>query len=128
MSDIRKIAEKEAGLLCGSGPYQEKCWECSNTADAIERAIREAISLPPHKAGLYLTHNEHKDYYETAEQWISARENREQMPDWSSPDARQRCIDTNEVWVLHWYPTSPVGFEHVAGPTLEEVLEAARRY
>jgi len=85
------------------------------------------IPFPPHKAGLYLTHNEHLDYYETAEIWITAREKRGDMADWSSPDARQRCIDSNEVWVLHWYPTSPVGFEHIAGPTLEEVLEAARR-
>lgn len=87
---------------------------------------RAQFVLPLHKAGLYLNHNEHLCYYETAEKWIEDREAHDIADDWSSPDARQRCIDTNEVWVLHWYPQNPVGFFCIAGPTLEEVLAAAR--
>jgi len=34
------------------------------------------MKLPEHKCGLYLTHNEHKNVYETAEQAIIEREGR----------------------------------------------------
>jgi hypothetical protein len=84
------------------------------------------LSFPRHKAGLSLQHNDHLNVYETARQWIEDFEDLHPgMLEWSSADARQRCIDTNEIWHLHWYPSSPVGFDTMTGPTCEEVLAAA---
>lgn len=84
------------------------------------------MTFPEHKCGLYLTHNEHKDYYQTAEQAIKELEERDNMSiDWATPTSRQRCIDTNEIWSLQWYPNTPVGFNIIHGATLEEVIEAA---
>lgn len=81
--------------------------------------------LPPHKCGLYLTHNEHRDVYEQLADWLEHRAMGGAEPDWESPEARQRAIDTDECWVLHWCPNSPVGFNEVAAPTLEECLALA---
>lgn len=79
------------------------------------------MNFPSHKCGLYLTHNEHKDYYETVAQFIADRDF-----DFVSDEDKQKCLAENELWVLQWYPDTPVGFNMVAGSTLEIVLKAAQ--
>ena len=71
-----------------------------------------------------MTHNQHKDYYETVTQHL------EEYPGFDddnfvSKEDRQKCIDTDELWELQWYPKTPVGFYKVCGSTLEIVLERA---
>ena len=78
-------------------------------------------NLPKHKAGLSLEHNTHKTYYETVEQWLENNT----WCDWESDEAKQKAIDTNEVWTLQWYPNSPIGFNAVAAPTFEDVIRLA---
>lgn len=80
------------------------------------------MNLPPHKCGLFLSHNEHKDYYESAEEWLIERS---VQPAWESEEHRRRAIESDEIWVLQWYPETPVGFNIVAAPTLEELLAFA---
>jgi hypothetical protein len=82
--------------------------------------------LPIHEAGLTLEHNPNRGNYETVEVWLKRLAAQESVPHFASAEAMQRAVDTNEVWVLRWYPHTPVGFEEVAAPTLPEVLEAAR--
>lgn len=82
----------------------------------------EPIQLPDHKCGLYLTHNEHRDYYDKLDQFIA---DHNLAGDFKSPEALQRALDTDECWVLQWYPNTPVGFFRVAAPTLDEVLALA---
>ena len=45
---------------------------------------------------------------------------------WPSEDARERAIQTNELWELHWYPRTPVSFCYVCAPTLDD-FELVRR-
>ena len=78
------------------------------------------MNFPKHKCGLFLTHNEHKDYYQKAEDWI-----KEVDYDWADEESKMRAINTDEVWTLHWYPDTPIGFYSIAAPTLEELLEQA---
>lgn len=80
------------------------------------------MKLPEHKCGLYLTHNEHRDLYQKLEKWIVDNDATE---DFADDAARQRAIETDECWVLQWYPDTPVGFCRVAAPTLEEALALA---
>lgn len=80
------------------------------------------MKFPEHKCGLFLTHNEHRDYYEKLEQFLV---DHDLLDDFASPEALQRAIDTDECWVLQWYPNTPVGFCRVAAPTLDEVLTMA---
>ncbi len=81
------------------------------------------MNLPKHACGLYLTHNEHKDYYETLETWLDGRA--ETAPPFASDEARAKAMATDDVWVLQWYPRTPVGFNLIAAPTLEELLAFA---
>lgn len=77
--------------------------------------------FPKHECGMFLSHNTHKDYYETVEQYIDRdKENDEDTLD------RDECIKLNEVWELQWYPNTPVGFYRVIGSTLEKVLARAK--
>lgn len=80
------------------------------------------MKFPAHKCGLFLTHNEHRNYYESVAEWLEKPLNK---PEWKNDDARLRAIDMDEVWILQWYPKTPIGFNFVAAPTLEELLEFA---
>lgn len=83
------------------------------------------MNLPKHKAGLYLTHNEHKDVYETVKEWAEGS-NPAYDPDYfTSPEDMQKCIDADDCWALQWYPHTPVGFYKVCGSSLELVLKRA---
>lgn len=86
------------------------------------------MNFPSHKCGLYLEHNRHRDLYQTARDWITEEETREVFPDWKDEAAKQKAIDTDEVWTLQWYPNTPIGFNFVAAPTLEELLAYAAEY
>lgn len=80
------------------------------------------MNFPKHKCGLFLTHNEHKDYYQTVVQRLETSE-----PDFVDDD-KQKCIETDELWELQWYPNTPIGFYHIGAPTLERLLELAATY
>jgi hypothetical protein len=70
--------------------------------------------LPEHKCGLHLSHNEHRDVYEKVEQFYEA--------DWFvSPEEWNKAVAEDSVWVLHWYPDTPVGFYRIAASTLEAI-------
>lgn len=79
------------------------------------------MNLPAHKCGLSLTHNEHLNYYMTAAGWIAEHDGDE----WQSDEAKARAIATGQIWVLQWYPDTPVGFCRVAAPTFEELIAFA---
>jgi hypothetical protein len=75
--------------------------------------------FPTHKCGLYLTHNEHKNYYETVKEFIVNQDIE------LTEDEYDKCVINDELWVLQWYPDTPIGSYTVAGSTLEYVLEKA---
>ena len=70
--------------------------------------------LPEHKCGLYLTHNEHRDVYETVEDFYN--------PDYFvSKEEWEKAISEDNVWVLQWYPETPIGFNIIAASSLEAI-------
>lgn len=84
------------------------------------------MKFPKHKYGLYLIHNKHKDYYQSSKDYIEQREqNKGYHLNWSSETSREKCIETNQIWELQWYPDTPIGSHEVIGPTFEEVLAKA---
>ena len=80
---------------------------------------------PKHKCGMYLTHNQHRDSYQTVEQAL-AEENYYDDSDWVSPEQRARAIETDEVWALQWYPQTPIGSYSMLAADLDVLLQAAR--
>jgi hypothetical protein len=79
------------------------------------------MKLPEHKCGLYLQHNQYRDYYQSPAEWIEDHD----VYDWKDEASKQAAIDSSSIWTLQWYPETPIGFYAIAAPTLEEVLEFA---
>lgn len=75
--------------------------------------------LPKHIA-LSLEHNDHRTAYETVEQYYCGDD---WIRDWISDAEMQKAIELDEVWVLHWYPNTPVGFQRLLASSLD-ALEA----
>jgi hypothetical protein len=82
------------------------------------------MKFPEHKCGLYLQHNEHKDNYQSAEDWIEESDHYKNY-EWKDDESKRRAIEADEIWTLQWYPDTPIGFHSVAAPTLDELLEYA---
>jgi len=82
--------------------------------------------LPKHAASLALEHNRHKDVYETAAQVI-AEHNGYYSDGWISPEQKAKAIETNEIWTLHWYPNTPIGFNLMHAADLEALFEALEK-
>lgn len=81
-------------------------------------------TFPKHKASLHLTHNQHKAFYMSAEQYVF--ESNQSGALWKDKDATLRAIANDEIWELQWYPDTPVTFLRVCAPTLDEVLALAK--
>lgn len=84
----------------------------------LQRMI-DMIKLPKHECSLSIDHNPHKGAYQTIEKYIEISGD---LFDWESDEHKRRSIDTNEIWTIQWYPSTPVGFYCVAAPTLDELL------
>lgn len=83
------------------------------------------VKFPEHKASLSLTHNDHKSYYKTVQEFIDEGDYDRAEHSWVSAEQRQKAIDTNECWVLQWYPETPVGYSILFAADLDALLAAA---
>jgi len=77
--------------------------------------------FPKHQS-LFITHNQHKSYYETIEQYL---EPYDWDDDWVSEEQKQKSLETQELWELQWYPDTPISFYKVMGADLDVVLAKA---
>lgn len=80
------------------------------------------MKFPEHKGGLSLTHNDHKNGYQTVSECIK---DYDLFDDFKDKESMERAIKEDSLWILQWYPETPIGFHRVAAPTLEECLELA---
>lgn len=78
------------------------------------------MKLPPHKCSLHITHNQHKDYYDSIVEYVRHLDDED-----LSPVERAACIATGEIWEIQWYPHTPVESYKVCASTLERALELA---
>lgn len=88
-------------------------------------------NLPKYKVSLHITHNRHKCYYETAEDYLARPEDIGaggfQVDEWVSREDYDAAIESDSIWEVQWYPETPVGFCVAYGSTLENALKAANR-
>lgn len=75
--------------------------------------------LPKHEAGLHLAHNPHREFYQSVADYTVRDDG---LDDFVSKEERARAIEQDELWELHWYPDTPVGFHRRYASTLEAVL------
>ena len=65
---------------------------------------------------------DHACNYMTAAEWIESNpDDFSDLPE----EALQQMRDTNTIWRLQIYPSTPVGFVAWSGPTAEYVIDAA---
>ena len=77
--------------------------------------------FPLHACGLFLAHNEYKDYYLPLETAI------EEEKDWIEPSEQDMARVSGDIWTLQWYPKTPVGFVRGASANLDRLLIWAKR-
>lgn len=83
------------------------------------------IPWPEHKCGMYITHNRHRDYYETVQEAIEYETY--DRTDFINEAEITECIAKDQVWELQWFPRTPVGSYTVCASTLERALEIAKQ-
>lgn len=72
------------------------------------------------KCSVTLTVNDHRDYYETAEQALEDAEDCD-----CSPEVRAAMIEANTIIKLQFYPTTPIGFYSIWHHDLDAALDIA---
>jgi hypothetical protein len=81
------------------------------------------------KCGVFLTVNEHRDYYMTVEDRIAELNqsgDEQKNPDKEIDDElAQRMIKENCIYELQFYPDTPIGSYNVYGTSLDEVVKKA---
>jgi hypothetical protein len=90
------------------------------------------MKFPDHKCSLTLTHNAHRDYYESVEQWEAKLKECGSMDGagpveigWVSVEQRDKAIATDNVWEIQWYPDTPIGFFRLLACDLDVLLDEA---
>jgi hypothetical protein len=91
--------------------------------DSVDIVTAFARLLPQHVATLHLKHNQHKNYYESAEEYLRDRNLTDN--DFAAQGERERCIAQDSIWELQWYPSTPVGFNLIIAASLEALITAA---
>lgn len=110
----------EAGAYFGGDGINYERFEPRKFADLVlattppQRTWVGLDWLPEHKCGLHLSHNEHRDVYETIEEFYDPE-------DFISTEEWGKAVAEDSVWVLHWYPNTPIGFIRIAASTLEAI-------
>ena len=79
------------------------------------------MKLPKHIA-LTIEHDPHKVYYETVEQYLDQGDLSDSDV-WISEEDKQFCLENNTLWLVYWYPHTPVGYFNVYGSDLNKILE-----
>lgn len=76
------------------------------------------------KCGVFLTVNEHRDYYASAAERLDELALLECPPD-IIEGHRERMVETNTVIELQFYPDTPIGSYSMVGADIDAVLDAA---
>lgn len=107
--------------------YAEKKWsEYVGSARVFAEILGQgaqvsALVFPPHKASLHLTHNQHRSYYRSVEEYEF--DNEEWFKGaWVSDESRAYAIAHDELWELQWYPETPIGFNTLAAGRWEDIV------
>ena len=76
------------------------------------------------KCGIYLTINQHRDYYQSATERLDGLDCTECPPS-LDPKVRQKMIETDTIVELQFYPDTPIGSYCIYHYDLDEALNEA---
>ena len=81
----------------------------------------ELIMKFPKHHQMTIMHNEHHTNYEKVEEYLERLERYEHIS--ISEEDKKQCINLQEIWQIHWYSQTPIGFHCVGSYSLERCLE-----
>lgn len=76
------------------------------------------------KCGVFITVNEHRDYYLTVEQRLEELSCLECPPELTD-EIRQKMIETNTIINVHFYPHTPIGSYDIYHYDIDLALDEA---
>lgn len=76
------------------------------------------------KCGVHLTVNQHRGYYQTAEEALKEKEGYECPPE-IEPEVRAAMIEKNTIIDLQFYPDTPIGSYSIYHYDLDMALDEA---
>lgn len=79
------------------------------------------FDIPPHAGGISISHNDCHGVYQTVAQEFSHSDDY-YRDDCFLPGDKEVCADTESLWIIQWYPNTPVGHFTAFGSTLENAL------
>lgn len=82
----------------------------------------DANIFPRHDGGLSLEHNPHLGARESLAGYIRSFDDDE----WVSAEQREKAVATDSLWVLQWYPDTPIGSCVLCAADLDVLLAAAK--
>lgn len=74
------------------------------------------------KCDVTLTINDHRHWYQSVEEYLTEKINRDCPPQIES-EIRQKMIDTDTIVCCHFYPDTPIGSYEVYHYDLDKCLE-----
>ena len=84
------------------------------------------MQFPKH-ISLELSHNDHKNVYYTVQDVVDDQPDYFGASNWVSPEQLNKAIAADDMWTLHWYPETPVGFCVLHAADLDVLLAAAMK-
>ncbi len=78
--------------------------------------------FPRHDITLYLTHNQHRSYYQTIEEYVSDMN----LDNWINEEEKTAALASQDFWELQWYPDTPIGSYCLLAHNLDNLLVYAR--
>lgn len=78
------------------------------------------------KCGVFFTANEHRDYYEKAEEWLIGQMQDQEDIDEISKEVWEEMIKRDNVLVLQFYPNTPIGFYKIFHYDYDELIKKAK--
>jgi hypothetical protein len=77
------------------------------------------------KCGVYISVNEHKDYYESAKQYIAKAIENIYYPEDTDQITKDKMESMDSIVKIQFYPETPVGFYNVWSYSLDDALDSA---
>ena len=75
------------------------------------------------KCGVFVTVNEHRDYYEKAEEFLAKRLNNQEKCDEIRKEVWDKMVETDTVVNVHVYPDTPIRFYDAYHYDLDKALD-----
>lgn len=114
-----QIDELRCRALAGTVGEKPHAFHMQISCDTILALLDMIPAFPAHKAAMYITHNEHKSYYQKVADHLRG-EFHEDMQ-WLSEDDKQSAIQNDELWTVQVYPHTPIGFYVCAASSWENL-------